>query len=92
MWCIFLPIIIFPRLLIIILYLSSQWFTGVFDTKLWPIIGFFFMPYTLLWYSAVSNWFNGHWGFWQIALLIITVLIDLSSDGSSTSLRMREPD
>lgn len=90
MWCFLLPVIFFPRILIIILYLLSQWFTGVFDTKLWPIIGFLFMPYTLLWYSAVSNWFDGYWGFWQIVVLIIAILIDLSSDGSSASLRKKE--
>jgi len=85
MWCILLPILLFPRLLAIILYLSSSWFTGVFDTKFWPIAGFIFMPYTLLWYSAVSNWLGGQWGFWQIVVLIITILVDLSSDGGSVS-------
>jgi hypothetical protein len=85
MWCILLPILFFPRLLIIILYLSSGWFIGVFETKFWPIVGFLLMPYTLLWYSAVSNWFNGQWGFWQIIVLIITILVDLSSDGGSVS-------
>jgi hypothetical protein len=39
----------------------------------------------LLWYSAVNNWFNGQWGFWQIVVLIIAILIDLSSDGGSIS-------
>jgi hypothetical protein len=85
MGCILLPILFFPRLLIIILYLSSGWFAGVFETKIWPVIGFLLMPYTLLWYSAVNNWFNGQWGFWQIVVLIIAILIDLSSDGGSIS-------
>jgi hypothetical protein len=66
-----------PRVASIYLYFFSGWFTGVFDTKGWPILGFVFMPRTMLWYSAVANWYGGHWGFLQIAILIIAILFDL---------------
>jgi hypothetical protein len=42
------------------------------------VLGFFFVPTTLLWYSAVHNWFDGRWGPWQIAGLVVAVLIDVS--------------
>lgn len=35
-------------------------------TLLWPILGFYFLPTTLLWYSAVQHWLGGQWSFWPI--------------------------
>ena len=67
-----------PRLMIILLWLFSGWFKGIFNTALWPVLGFFFLPTTLLWYTAVQNWWNGHWGLWQIVALVIALMIDVS--------------
>ena len=50
-----------PRLAIVLLWLLTGWFHGVFSGILWPILGFFLLPTTLLWYSAVRHWFGGHW-------------------------------
>ena len=71
--------LILPRAVTAVLYLFSNWFTGVFETWYWPILGFTFMPYTLLWYSAVQNWYNGAWGTVQGIVLIVAILFDLSS-------------
>lgn len=67
-----------PRLLIVGLWLLSDWFVGVFDTILWPVLGFFFAPTTLLWYTAVQHWYGGEWGTLQIVVLVIALLIDFS--------------
>lgn len=69
--------LILPRLLIALVWLFSGWFNGVFATRAWPILGFLFMPHTMLWYSAVQNWFKGEWGFPQILVLILAVMMDL---------------
>ena len=69
--------LIVPRLLIALLWLFSGWFNNVFETRAWPILGFLFMPHTMLWYSAVQNWFGGKWEFLQILILILAVLMDL---------------
>lgn len=66
-----------PRLLSIYLYFFSGWFAGVFETRGWPILGFIFMPRTMLWYSVVANWNHGTWAFWQYAVLVIAILLDL---------------
>ena len=66
-----------PRLAIAILWMFTNWFRGVFHTAVWPILGFFFLPTTVLWYSAVHNWFGGHWTFWPVVGLVISLLIDL---------------
>ncbi|HEX6291341.1 MAG TPA: hypothetical protein VFZ66_19310 [Herpetosiphonaceae bacterium] len=71
-----------PRLVIVLLWLFSDWFTGIFESALWPVLGFFFLPTTLLWYTAVQHWFGGAWTFWPIVGLVIALMIDVSPAGS----------
>jgi hypothetical protein len=68
-----------PRVTIFFVWLFSHWFTGVFDNRLIPILGFIFLPYTLLWYTTVINWFGGNWGLWQVLLLGLAIIIDLAA-------------
>lgn len=81
--------IITPRFTIALLWLMSNWFEGVFDTRLIPIIGFFVFPITLLWYSAVMNWFNGQWDILNLGVLALALILDLSSSGSQRRKRER---
>lgn len=67
-----------PRILILVLWFLTTWFQGMFANLLWPILGFIFLPTSLLWYSAVLNWWGGAWGGLQIAGMVIAVIIDLS--------------
>jgi hypothetical protein len=76
-----------PRILILILWLLTGWFKGIFDTALWPVIGFIFLPTTLLWYTAVQNWWNGQWGLWQIVGLVIALMLDISPAGGKRRRR-----
>ena len=77
--CLFVVFALFtPRLVIALLYFLSTWFKGIFDTALWPILGFIFLPTTLLWYTAVQHWWAGVWSFWPIVGIVIALMIDLS--------------
>lgn len=67
-----------PRFLILLLWLLTGWFRGIFTTALWPVLGFLFLPTTLLWYTAVQNWWGGHWGLLQILGLVIAIMTDMS--------------
>ena len=67
-----------PRFVIVLLWLLTNWFTGVFNNPLWPILGFIFLPLTLLWYTVVQHWFNGQWDIIPIAGMVIAILIDVS--------------
>ena len=67
-----------PRFLIVMLWLFTSWFRGIFDTALWPVLGFIFLPMTLLWYTAVQNWWDGQWGIVQIIGIVLALMIDLS--------------
>lgn len=78
-----------PRGVIIILWLMTDWFAGMFETALWPVLGFLFLPTTLLWYSAVQNWYGGDWGLWQIAGLVVALSLDTSQGGARRASRRR---
>jgi hypothetical protein len=67
-----------PRVVIVLLWFFSDWFVGMFATPLWPILGFLFLPTTLLWYSAIQHWWAGVWGLWPVVGLIIALVIDTS--------------
>ena len=71
-------VIALPRLSILGLWFLTDWFCGVFDSNIWPVLGFFIAPVTTIWYSVVINIFDGEWGWVQIGILILAVLIDLS--------------
>lgn len=68
-----------PRLVVLVLWFFTEWFHGLFDTLLWPILGFIFLPTTLLWYSAVQHWFDGQWTLWPIVGLVVSLMIDVWS-------------
>lgn len=72
-----LLLFVLPRLLIVFLKLLTEWFTHVFTSWFWLILGIIFAPYTLLWYSVVINWFGGKWEFLQIIVLVIAIIMDL---------------
>jgi len=67
-----------PRVAIVLLWLFTTWFDGLFTLSLWPILGFIFLPTTLLWYTVVLHWFGGIWSLWTIVGLIIALIIDVS--------------
>ena len=67
-----------PRILIAILWFFTTWFVGMFPSLLWPVLGFAFLPTTLLWYSVVMKWFGGQWTLWPVVGLVIALLIDVS--------------
>ena len=42
------------------------------------LLGFIFLPTTLLWYSAVQHWFGGQWTFWPVVGIVIALGVDVS--------------
>lgn len=72
-----------PRVGIALLWLFTQYFHGVFETKIWPVLGFVFMPVTMLWYSFVIKFLGAQWGILAWIGLAIAVLVDAGALGSS---------
>jgi len=75
--------LIAPRVTIVVLWFFTAWFHGVFETALWPVLGFLFMPVSLLWYSVVFNFFGGEWTIVPVVGMIIAVLVDIGAVGSA---------
>jgi hypothetical protein len=67
-----------PRLAIVLLWLFSHWFNGLFPNGLYPVLGFLFLPTTLLWYTAVQHWWAGQWTLWPIVGIVLALMIDVS--------------
>ena len=65
-----------PRLAMFFIWLFTGWFRAAFHTWYWPLLGFFFMPYTTLAYmAAMLNNNHAVSGLW-LALIIIAAIVD----------------
>ncbi|HEX2962791.1 MAG TPA: hypothetical protein VHO43_13415 [Ignavibacteriales bacterium] len=82
--------VLIPRVSIALLWFLTNWFNGMFHTILWPILGFIFLPVTLLWYSVVFHFFDNSWGTVPIIGLVIALLIDMSPGGGRRYYRRRD--
>lgn len=81
--------LLFPRIMIVVLWLFTNWFDGVFNGILIPILGFLFFPVTMLWYSVVVNSFAGTWSTMTVVGMVVAIAIDLGSAGGGWSSRKR---
>ena len=81
--------LLFPRILIAVLWIFTNWFNGVFSSLLWPVLGFIFLPVTMLWYSVVINQFGGAWNITNIIVMVLAVAIDMGSWGGGYKSRNR---
>jgi len=81
--------LLMPRVLMFVIFLATDWFKSAFDTLVWPILGFLFMPYTTLAYmAAMLNNRGAVTGGWLV-LLVIAVLVDLSHVGGGRRVLRR---
>lgn len=82
--CLFMGVAaIFPRFALLLMWFTQ--YTGTaFNTHLWPILGFFFLPYTTCAYAIGMNESAGFQG-WTLVLLIIGILLDFGTLGGSGS-------
>ena len=81
--------VIAPRLALFLMWLFA-YTASAFETRIWPLAGFFFMPYTTCAYAIGMNE-NGGFRGWSLVLLIVGVVLDLSSHrGSARTTRRVE--
>ena len=78
-----------PRLVLAVLWLATGWFGQAYDTWVWPVVGWIFMPYTTAAYMAAMLHNDHNVSGWWLALVIVAALVDLGSHGSSRVIIFR---
>ena len=79
-----------PRLALALVFIFTNYLGRAYDTMLWPLIGFFFMPLTTLAYAWAVNTHETVTGIYLV-VVVIAVLMDLGLvGGSGASARRRE--
>ncbi len=79
--CLGIVALAFPRAALVIMWLLGYTATA-FETYLWPLLGFIFLPYATCAYAIAMNEFGGTHGL-GLVLVIVGVLIDLGAHGGS---------
>ena len=77
-----------PRFAIVLVVLLSDYIGRAYENMLWPFLGFLFMPLTTLAYAWAINSRGSIEGF-QLAVVVIAVLMDLGLIGGSAASRKR---
>lgn len=73
--------IAFPRVAIVLLWLFTNFFTGIYHNIIIPILGFIFLPLTLLVYTYIEKTYPGPLTTGEIVALLIAVVVDLGLIG-----------
>ena len=76
--------VLFPRLALALVFLTSGYLGRAYETTRWPVLGFFFMPFTTLAYAWAVNT-NGTVTGVYLVVVVIAVLLDLGSNGHGAS-------
>ena len=81
--------LLMPRFAIVLVVLFSNYMGRAYETFLWPLLGFFFMPLTTLAYAWAVNTHGTVTGFYLV-VVVIAVLMDLGIiGGGGASARRR---
>ena len=83
-----LLVVLFPRVAIVVLYLFTNFFRGVYDSLLLPALGFIFLPFTLLAYTVLINMHQPHDATF-VVVLCVAVIVDLGLVSGGNKIRTR---
>ena len=79
----------FPRVAIVLLWLFSNFFSVLHNNLIIPLLGFLFLPLTLIVYTYLLHTYGSHIGPTQMLFLFIAVVVDLGLLGGGTFGRRR---
>jgi apolipoprotein N-acyltransferase len=80
--------LITPRVVMVVLWVFTDYLSRAFEGFLWPLLGFFFLPTTTMAYAVATNEFDGVRG-WGLAIVILGILIDFGLIGGGRSAGRR---
>lgn len=81
--------LIFPRVVIVMVWLFSDYLGRAYESVLWPLLGFFFLPLTTLAYAFAVNSSGSVTGFY-LAVVVVAVLVDLGMIGGGAGSKRRK--
>jgi hypothetical protein len=73
-----------PRFAIVLVVLFSDYIGRAYETTIWPVVGFLFMPLTTLAYAWAINSSGSVSGI-QLVVVVVAVLLDLGLVGGSAA-------
>jgi hypothetical protein len=73
----------FPRIAVVLVVLFSDYIGDACETTIWPLLGFFFMPLTVLAYAWAWHTGGGTVSGFPLAVVILAALFDLGLIGTS---------
>lgn len=79
----------FPRVAIVLLWLFTNFFTGVYHGIIIPVLGFLCLPLTLIVYTYLEKTQGGVTSTSSLIFLFIAVILDLGLIGGGTYRRRR---
>ena len=79
-----------PRVVIVLVFLFSDFLGRAYETALWPILGFFFLPLTTLAYAAAMSWNHGSVSGVYFFMVLLAALMDLGVVGGGGWHRYRQ--
>ncbi len=79
--------LLWPRVVLFILWVFTNYLSRAFHTFVWPTLGFFFLPTTTLAYAIAQNAFDGVRGV-GLFLVILGVLLDFGIIGGGARSRL----
>ncbi|MGA2711725.1 MAG: hypothetical protein ABSG41_01360 [Bryobacteraceae bacterium] len=83
-----LVVLMFPRVILVLMWLFSNYLDRAYHGLVIPLIGFFFLPITTIVYAWMVNSRLPIAGF-NLVILIIAVLLDAASHGSGAGYYRR---
>ena len=75
-----------PRVTIVLIVIFSDYIGHAYQTTLWPLLGFCFMPLTTLAYAWAIN-SHGSVDGMHLVVVVVAVLVDLGLVGGSARSR-----
>ena len=72
-----------PRLALLLVFIFSTYLDRAYDTLLWPVLGFIFMPLTALAYAWAINSHGSVDGI-ALVVVVVAVLMDLGFVGGGS--------